>query len=134
MMNGKKPSAAVLDKPRARRDAAKMLGIALQTRYRRLLEASGEDEIVIATGDLAQVMYENVEFVIWALKSVGGLNPPPPEQLRKITSPRPANDAPRFAKPPAAVDPILPSECICPPQEPGIIGYKHMTSCPMFVP
>lgn len=79
-----------------RKEAAKVLGIALQTRYRRLLEASGEAEIVAATSDLAQCMYENVEFVIWVLKVTGGLNPPPPEKLRPIT---PTNDQ-RFAAPP----------------------------------
>lgn len=129
-----------LDKPRARRTAAKMLGIALQTRYRRLLEASGDDETVVATADLAQTMYENIEFVIWALKSAGGMNPPPPEELRKIMmqpQPQPAND-PRFAKPPAlelkeTKAPELP--CTCPPLEHGIIGRdKHMTSCPKYVP
>lgn len=83
---------------RARKEAAKVLGIALQTRYRRLLEATGENEIVAATGDLAQCMYENVEFVIWALKVQGGLNPPPPEALKPVT-PTAAND-PRFATPP----------------------------------
>ncbi len=82
------------------RDAAKVLAIALQTRYRRLLEATGEDNIVVATSDLAQCMYENIEFVIWALKSQGGLNPPPPEKLRPITpTKQPANDQ-RFATPP----------------------------------
>lgn len=127
MLNGKKPPAAVLDKPRARRDAAKALGIALQTRYRRLLEASGDDEIVVATADLAQCMYENVEFVIWALKSQGGMNPPPPEELRKITPPKPiANDA----------QPVLANlPCTCPPLEHGILFRdRHMTSCPKFVP
>jgi hypothetical protein len=125
-----------LDKPRSRRDASKMLGIALQTRYRRLLEASGEDETVIATADLAQCMYENVEFVIWALKHVGGMNPPP-EQLRKITPPKiPANDAPRFEKPPEIkLEEPVADECTCPPLEAGIIGRdRHMTSCPKYVP
>lgn len=141
-----------LDKPRSRRDASKMLGIALQTRYRRLLEASGEDETVIATADLAQCMYENVEFVIWALKHVGGMNPPPPEQLRPIskTAPQPVLVHP--AAPPAIVEPLrfekpppvnlegsdggpLPGECTCPPLEAGIIGRdRHTTSCPKFVP
>jgi hypothetical protein len=124
-----------LDKPRSRRDAAKVLAVALQTRYRKLLEATGENEIVIATADLAQCMYENVEFVIWALKSQGGMNPPPPEQLRKITAPQPANDS-RFTKPPAFVleEPVK-DECTCPPLEAGIIGRdRHMTSCPKFVP
>lgn len=87
----------VLDKQRSRRDAAKVLGVALQMRYRLLLEACGEDETVAATADLAQCMYENIEFVIWALKVQGGMNPPPPETLRRIT---PANDTRRFATPP----------------------------------
>lgn len=120
-----------LDKPRSRRDASKVLGIALQTRYRKLLEATGEDETVIATADLAQCMYENVEFVIWALKSQGGMNPPPPEILRPITPPqRPAND--QLESPaPAPLD--LP--CTCPPLEHGLLFRdKHMTSCPKFVP
>lgn len=125
-----------LDKPRSRRDAAKVLGVALQTRYRKLIEATGEDEIVIATADLAQCMYENVEFVIWALKHHGGMNPPPPEQLRRITPMKtPANDDPRFAKPPKFKLAEKPNECTCPPLEAGIIGRdRHMTSCPKFVP
>lgn len=140
-MRGTAPSTGrpTLDKPRSRRDAAKTLGIALQTRYRKLLEATGEDEIVIATADLAQCMYENVEFVIWALKAQGGMNPPPPEQLRKITPPQPANDDPRFAKPPEFVieedSGLVFGGCTCPPLEAGIIGReRHMTSCPKFVP
>src|SRR5438309_6044377 len=127
------------NKPRARRDAAKVLGVALQTRYRKLLEANGDDEIVVATGDLATCMYKNVEFVIWALKSLGGMNPPPPEQFRtpSAPAPQPAND-PRFAKPPPFVleeEKKLDLPCICPPLEAGIIGRdQHMTSCPKFVP
>lgn len=129
-----------LDKPRSRRDASKVLGIALQSRYRKLLEATGEDEIVVATADLAQCMYENVEFVIWALKVQGGMNPPPPEALRKITpTKQAANDDARFAKPPPirlddAYD-AAKAECTCPPLDHGIIGRdRHMTSCPKFVP
>jgi hypothetical protein len=126
----------ILSRPRARKEAAKALGIAIQTRYRKLLEASGEDEIVVATADLAQCMYENVEFTIWALKTVGGMNPPPPEELRKISAPQPAND-PRFAAPPPLKleEPVVPDVCTCPPIEPGIIGGdRHMTSCPKYVP
>lgn len=127
-----------LDKPRSRRDAAKVLGIALQTRYRKLLEATGEDEIVMATVDLSQCMYENIEFAIWALKSIGGMNPPPPEELCKITPLKAAaNDDPRFARPPPLVlaEPVVPDVCTCPPLDHGIIGRdKHMTSCPKFVP
>lgn len=125
-----------LNKPRSRRNAAKTLGIALQTRYRKLLEADGDDAIVVATADLAQCMYENVEFVIWALKVQGGMSPPPPEALRKITPLKtPAND-PRFAPPPKLeIAAPLPSGCTCPPMDMNLIGAaRHMTSCPKFVP
>lgn len=148
-MNGTKPKAIVLDKPRARRDAAKVLAIALQTRLRRLYDAQAsnvENEIVVATADMAQVMYENIEFVIWALKSQGGMNPPPPEELRPVSKSHvapPAND-PRFQKPPVPVLEETLNEtlakagldtCTCPPLEAGIIGRdRHMTSCPKFVP
>lgn len=139
-MNGThKPE--ILARPRARREAAKMLAIAIQTRYRKLLEATGEDEIVVATADLAQVMYENVEFTIWALKSVGGMNPPPPEVLKPISKHHvapapPANDDPRFKKPPPVIleNPVE-DVCTCPPLEAGIIGRdRHMVSCPKYVP
>jgi hypothetical protein len=138
MKNG--TAQPVLSRPAARRHAAKVLGIALQTRLRRLYDAQSnndENEIIVATADMAQCMYENVEFVIWALKSVGGMNPPPPEALKPISkhhvpSP-PANDDPRFKKPPEPV--LLPDECTCPPLEHGIIGRdKHMTSCPQYAP
>lgn len=119
-----------LDKPRARRDAAMMLGIALSTRYRRFLESSGdEDATVVATADLAQCMYENVEFIIWTLKHVGGLNPSPPEELRKITAPG------LTAVPPKPESKPLDLPCTCPPLEHGILFRdRHMTSCPKYVP
>lgn len=129
-MNGQKPKAAVLDKPRARRDAAKVLAVALQTRYRRFLESAGdENATVIATGDLAQCMYENIEFIMWALKSVGGMNPPPPHELSRISAPqpRPANDP--------MPETVLDLPCTCPPLEHGILfRERHMTACPKFVP
>lgn len=133
-MNGQKPKAAVLDKPRARRDAAKVLAMALQTRYRRFLESAGdENATVIATGDLAQCMYENIEFIMWALKTVGGMAPPPPHELSRISGPQYAAnsnfDAPNEPKP------VLDLPCTCPPLEHGILfRERHMTSCPKFVP
>lgn len=133
-VNGVKPKAAVLDKPRARRDASKALAMALSARYRRLLQSNGgeENEIVIATADLAQCMYENIEFILWALKSQGGMNPPPPEELKPISrnaAPIPANDAPI-----PVVDTVLDLPCTCPPHDARIIGYKHMAACPKFKP
>lgn len=118
-----------LERPRARRDAAKMLGVALSTRYRKFLDSSGdEDATVVATADLAQCMYENVEFIIWALKHLGGLNPPPPEELRRITPP---NDNDRLQK---EMNKTVELPCTCPPHDARLIGYKHMASCPKFVP
>jgi hypothetical protein len=134
-MNGHKPKADVLDRPRARRNAAKVLALTLQNRLRALYDAqteNDEDKIVMATANLAQVMYENVEFAIWALKSVAGMSPPPPEALKPISQSYaapipPANDS----KP----EPVLDLPCTCPPLEAGIIGRdRHMTSCPKFVP
>lgn len=137
--NGVKPKREVLDKPRARKAAAQALALAMQGRYRRLLEATGEDEIVVATADLAQVMYENVEFTIWALKTVAGMNPPPPEVLKPISKshvPPPANDDPRFAKPPVLeIEEPVKMTCTCPPMDKELIGAnRHMTSCPLYQP
>jgi hypothetical protein len=150
-MNAEKPmngthKREIIERPRARRNAAKVLALTLQNRLRALYDAqteNDEDAIVIATANLAQVMYENVEFAIWALKTVAGMSPPPPEALKPISqsyAPPPAND-PRFVKPPALeIEPelagdTLPSKCTCPPLEHGIIGReRHMTSCPKFVP
>lgn len=77
---------------RSRREAAKRLGIAIHQRYENLVNAAGgtEDEITVATVDLATVMYENVEFIIWALKTTGGLNAPPPEEIKRVDVKRPA--------------------------------------------
>jgi hypothetical protein len=124
----------ILSRPRARRDAAGVLANVWQQRLRRMYEAQAsgdEDEIVMAVANMSQVMYENIEFAIWALKTVAGQNPPPPEALRPITkhAPPPANDA-RFVKPPPVI-----LNCTCPPLEAGIIGRdRHMTSCPLFQP
>lgn len=134
-----------LNKPRARRDAAKVLAVNLQARYRAYLEATGNDEIMVATGALAQCMIENIEFMIWALKSIGGMNPAPPEELNRISpAPKPETllsiptEDPRFAKPPEFVleeEKTLDLPCNCPVLEAGIIGRdKHMTSCPKYVP
>lgn len=77
---------------RARKEASKRLGIELEQRYRRLVLASGDaDEVTIAAVELGQLFNDNIEFVIWALKTYGGLNPPAPEQLKKdMSAPRPA--------------------------------------------
>lgn len=122
---------------RNRKEAAKRLGIAIHQRYEKLVTAVGEDEITVATVDLAQVMYENVEFVIWALKKMGGLNPAPPEEIKRVslTRPTPANDLPTLPPVLTGAAPVVEEKCTCPVLEHGIIGRdKHMTACPQYVP
>lgn len=122
---------------RNRKEAAKRLGIAIHQRYEKLVTAVGEDEITVATVDLAQVMYENVEFVIWALKKMGGLNPAPPEEIKRVplTRPMPANDLPTLPPALTGTAPVVEEKCTCPVLEAGIIGRdKHMTACPQYVP
>lgn len=82
---------------RARKQACRVLGIELQNRYRALVEAQGDDEIAAKAVELGKLFNDNIEFVIWALKKQGGLEPPNPEPIR--TRPRlpaaPANDLPQ---------------------------------------
>lgn len=122
---------------RNRKEAAKRLGIAIHQRYEKLVTAVGEDEITVATVDLAQVMYENVEFVIWALKKMGGLNPAPPEEIKRAprrSRPTPANDLPTLPPALTGAAPVVEEKCTCPVLEHGIIGRdKHATSCPLYV-
>lgn len=125
---------------RARKQAAAKLGGEIQMRYQRLVTAVGQDEIAIAATDLGMIFNDNVEFIIWALKTYGGLNPKPPERVKRPAPvpPPAANDLPVLSadlvKPSGKAAKIVPSACVCPPLEPGIIGPKHMASCPEFEP
>lgn len=75
---------------RHRKEASKRLGLALEQRYRNLVLASGPDEVTVAAVDLGQVFNDNIEFVIWVLKTYGGLIPPHPEKLKKdLGTPKP---------------------------------------------
>lgn len=121
---------------RNRKEASKRLALAVQARYRKLIEA-GKDEtaLAVATADLAMVMYENVEFIINVLRHFGGLE----ARFEAMTSVKVADNdsiAPPAPLPDisALVNEPVKADCICPPMEPGIIGYKHMTSCPQFEP
>lgn len=124
--------------PRKRKGAAKALGIAIHQRYENLVNAQGEEAITRATVEMAQVMYDNVEFIVWALKSIGGLNPPPPSTLKPIpvtkpAPPQPANDLPVLS--PLITGNSHAGACTCEVLEAGIIGRdKHMASCPQFEP
>lgn len=56
-----------------RKNASKVLGVTLQAEYRKLLEASGTDEIQNAAIKLGDTFNSNIEFVIWVLKEYGGV-------------------------------------------------------------
>lgn len=120
---------------RNRKEAAKRLGIEFQKRYERLAFANGADEVTVAAVDLGQLFNDNAEFVIWALKKLGGLNPPNPEEIKKIRPPTPANDLPTLPPALTGTAPAVEAKCTCPVLEAGIIGRdKHMTACPLYVP
>lgn len=60
--------------PRARKEAAKRLGLALQAEYRALVEANGSDEVQAAAIALGDTFNRNIEFIINVLKEKGGLS------------------------------------------------------------
>ena len=59
---------------RNRRAAAGRLGLEFQKRHRAMMLATGQEEIVKTSSDLAQHMIENIEFVIAVLKDYGGMD------------------------------------------------------------
>lgn len=69
---------------RKRKMAAARLGIEFEKRYERLALASGKGEIAMRAVELGQLFNDNIEFVIWALKSQGGLNPPNPQTVSPV--------------------------------------------------
>lgn len=69
--------------PQARKDASKVLGVALQAHYRKMLSAVGQEEITAAAVDLGQSFNDNIEFIIWVLKTYGGMYAPAPEPVRR---------------------------------------------------
>lgn len=120
---------------RKRKAAAARLGIEFQKRYERLAFAQGADEVTVAAVDLGQLFNDNAEFVIWTLKKFGGLNPPNPDEIKKIRPVTPANDLPTLPPALTGAAPVVEEKCTCPVLEHGIIGRdKHATSCPLYVP
>ena len=62
---------------RDRKEAAKHLGIALGAQYRRMLEASGDEEISAAAMQLGDTFNRNLDFICWCLKEYGGMEQMP---------------------------------------------------------
>lgn len=121
-------------KARDRKEASARLGVALQAKYRAMLEASTNDEIEIAAIDLGNCFNENIEFIFWVLKQFGGVTQMPYQPRKKPNPiPAPANDLPEM---PDILKMSVPvADCTCPVLEAGIIGRdKHMTSCPQYKP
>lgn len=58
---------------RQRREAAKRLGLGIQSKYRTLVEAKGQDEIQAAAIVLGDCFNTNIEFIINVLRDYGGL-------------------------------------------------------------
>lgn len=79
-----------MSRARDRKEAAKRLGFALAAKYRRMLEANGEDAIARAAMDLGSCFNDNIEFIMWVLKEYGGT-----EQLPFQPHPKPMNGLPR---------------------------------------
>lgn len=84
---------------RTRKEASKRLGLALYQRYEKLATATGQDEVVVASVDLGQCFNDNIEFIIWVLKTYGGMDNLPAPDLGnaglKKALPAPANDLPQ---------------------------------------
>lgn len=55
-----------------RKEASRRLGVELQIRYRKMLEAVGQEEISIAAMDLGKLFNDNIEQIIWFLRAYGG--------------------------------------------------------------
>lgn len=67
---------------RDRKEASKRLGLALSKKYERLVTAgSDKDEITLAAIDLGNCFNENIEFVLWVLKTFGGMTVMPPTRI-----------------------------------------------------
>ena len=72
---------------RDRKEASKRLGIALHQRYNALVTAGNNPEDVQhAAIELGVCFNENIEFIIYVLKTHGGLDVPAPERPKRPAS------------------------------------------------
>ena len=67
---------------RDRKEAAKRLGVALGAQCRRMLEASGQEEITRTSMECGELFLENMEFIVWILKEYGGVQQMPFQPIR----------------------------------------------------
>lgn len=90
---------------RARKEAAKRLGIALQVQYRALLEAVGNDAVQDAAIELGGTFNANIEAIIWFLKEYGGVQQMPLEPQHRTTTPMPPLKMPEIFRAGMDVEP-----------------------------
>lgn len=130
---------------RDRKEAAKRLGLELKKRYNALVTSGNDpEEINLRAIELGALWNENVEFIIWALCTFGGLNPPAPEK-KTNTSPAAPNFATEYPSETSAPLPDISKlafdaptakaatagTCTCPDAlDANFAG--HMTSCPRY--
>lgn len=62
---------------RDRKQAARILGITMQTQLRELMQASGQEAIEFAAIRLGDTFNRNSEFIVWVLKEYGGVEQMP---------------------------------------------------------
>lgn len=84
--------------PREQKQKAAALAVGLQSKVRALYEAQNGgtvDDVFTATIPLAEAMNSNVEFIIFALKRMGGMTCSPPESEKPtfVLAPPPATPA-----------------------------------------
>lgn len=79
------------------REASKRLALALQARYRALVEANGQDEIQTAAIALGDLFNTNIEFIINVLRDYGGLE----ARFEPLTRTGPQPPRPELPKMPA---------------------------------
>lgn len=74
-----------------RKEASNVLAITMQTHYRAMLAAVGEEEITHAAVNLGQTFNDNIEFIIYVLKTYGGLYANPPKPRSRVLPKLPAD-------------------------------------------
>ncbi len=70
-----------MSEQRKAKNAAVRLGLEMAKRVEASRLAVGEDETISTATDLSLLFLENVDFIVWALRKVGGLSAGSPEPV-----------------------------------------------------
>jgi len=129
---------------RDRKEAAKRIGLELKKRYNAMVTAGNDpEEITLRSIELGALFNDNIEFIIWALCTFGGLTPPPPEK-KTNTAPAIPNfetdiqETSKLPELPNALTgfnleakPATAGTCICDDANDANFA-GHMASCPRY--